>query len=272
MADRRLPILPRRLGYLWFVLAMLFAPDHQAVGESSKKVQVLMSQAVTAYAAGKWNDAQIALQQALSLSTVDQKTRKLINGLLFKISQQKDVLRIVELLHQAQSAREVQDWTLALRLYKQVRGIDEYVKAGVEGVEYTTLYVEAHKHLQSYLSDPKVLFDSEARTRARKLLLMIREHGLRDRKIDEYSVILLNQIQKAEEPQTVYLTSDGESEITIYRVGVLGKFSEKSLLLKPGRYAAVAKRRQYQDVRHEFWVTPNETTRFDIRCSKSIFD
>ena len=271
MTKRRFTLLPQCLGCLWFVVAVLFAPCSQAAGEPSQKVQKLMSQAMTAYAAGKWNDAQLALQRTAKLQAIDQKTRKFVNDFLSQITRQKNTSKIAGLLRQAQSAREAQDWIPALQLYKQAVVLDRHVKAGVEGVEYVTPYVDVHKNLQAYLGDPKALFDPEVRNRARKLLSVIKDYGLRDQEIDKQSTLLLRRIQEAEEPRTVYLTSDGESEIMIYRVGVLGQFNTRSLLLKSGKYIAVAKRLGYQDVRHEFWVTPDQTTRFDIRCIKSIF-
>ncbi len=271
MTKRQSVLLPGCLGCILFAVVMFLVPYSHAVGEPSQKVQRLMSQAMTAYGAGKWDDAQLALQRTAKLRNIDQKTRKFVSDFLSQIARQKNTLKIADLLRQAQSDREAQDWIPALRLYKQLAALDQQLKAGIEGVEYVTFYVDAHKNLQAYLGDPKALFDPEARKRARKLLSMIKDHGLHGQEIDKQSTLLLKQIQEADKLRTVYLTSDGESEVTIYRVGVLGQFSTKNLLLKSGRYAAVAKRLGYQDVRHEFWVTPDQTTRFDIRCIKSIF-
>jgi len=45
--------------------------------------------------------------------------------------------------------------------------------------------------------------------------------------------------------------SDNLTEVSVYRVGRLGRFTAQELLLRPGRYTVVGTREGYKDVRQE---------------------
>ena len=65
-------------------------------------------------------------------------------------------------------------------------------------------------------------------------------------------------MEKAAKPVRVRLQSDNQTEVTIYKVGKLGYFTDLELELRPGRYVAVGIRAGYQDVRTEFQVAPDQ--------------
>ena len=66
---------------------------------------------------------------------------------------------------------------------------------------------------------------------------------------------LKQTLQFASAPVAVELQSDNATQVTVFRVGDLGAFSQKQLSLKPGNYVAVGNRSGYRDVRVEFQVT-----------------
>ena len=68
----------------------------------------------------------------------------------------------------------------------------------------------------------------------------------------------------------VRLTSDGATEVTLYRVGDQGRFTDRQLQLLPGRYIAVGARRGYRDVRVEFEVTPGQPVTVAIRAEDAL--
>jgi hypothetical protein len=69
----------------------------------------------------------------------------------------------------------------------------------------------------------------------------------------------------------VRLESDGQTEVTLFRVGRLGRFQQKALELRPGTYTVVGSRRGYRDVRLELEVRPGESPApLVVRCSEAI--
>jgi hypothetical protein len=69
----------------------------------------------------------------------------------------------------------------------------------------------------------------------------------------------------------VQLVSDNLTEVTLYQVGVLGRFETHELMLKPGNYVAVGTRPGYRDVRAEFEVGfDGRSTPVTIACTEEV--
>ena len=78
-------------------------------------------------------------------------------------------------------------------------------------------------------------------------------------------------LARAQVPVDVQLVSDNLTEVTLYQVGVLGRFESQTLSLKPGRYVAVGTRPGYRDVRAEFDVGfDNSSTPVTVACTEEI--
>jgi hypothetical protein len=61
------------------------------------------------------------------------------------------------------------------------------------------------------------------------------------------------------------------TEVTVYRLGDLGTFTQKEVALRPGDYIAVGRRRGFRDVRENFSVLPGvSTTPVEIVCTEPI--
>ena len=78
-------------------------------------------------------------------------------------------------------------------------------------------------------------------------------------------------LTKANQPITVLLRSDAETEVIVYKVARLGRFEQKSLNLRPGTYTALGTRNGYRDVRRSFTLShegsPPEVV---ITCTEQI--
>ncbi len=78
-------------------------------------------------------------------------------------------------------------------------------------------------------------------------------------------------LQKAEQPVSVALRSDGMTSVTVYRIAELGTFAERSLQLKPGRYVVSGTRSGFRDVRRELNVLPDrEQTPLTVQCTEPL--
>ena len=82
----------------------------------------------------------------------------------------------------------------------------------------------------------------------------------------------LREILKASQtPVEIALTSDSNTEVTLFRVAKLGTFDKTSVALKPGRYIVAGTRSGYRDVRIEFTVTGKGfDTPISISCNEAI--
>ncbi len=78
-------------------------------------------------------------------------------------------------------------------------------------------------------------------------------------------------LARADVPVPVALQSDNVTQVTIYRVGELGTFAQRSLDLVPGSYTVVGTRPGYRDVRREISVRPGAASGpVVIRCEDRI--
>ncbi len=78
-------------------------------------------------------------------------------------------------------------------------------------------------------------------------------------------------IARAETPIEVVLESDELTEVTVYRVGELGRFRRRALELLPGTYVVVGRRSGYRDVRLELVVDGGGAEpALTVRCEEKI--
>ena len=82
---------------------------------------------------------------------------------------------------------------------------------------------------------------------------------------------LQNMVAVARQPLQVELRSDGETQVTLYHVGRLGRFATHQLSLRPGTYTVTGARTGYRDVRRVFSLKPGDKmTIVDIRCEERL--
>jgi hypothetical protein len=69
----------------------------------------------------------------------------------------------------------------------------------------------------------------------------------------------------------VELVSDSLTEVTVYRVGRLGRFERRTVELRPGTYTVVGSRAGFRDVRHEFVLRKDTKKKIvAVRCTEAI--
>jgi len=58
--------------------------------------------------------------------------------------------------------------------------------------------------------------------------------------------------------------------VVIYQVGRLGRFSVRTLELRPGTYTVVGSREGFRDVRKVFTLQPGSKVEILVRCEERI--
>jgi hypothetical protein len=73
------------------------------------------------------------------------------------------------------------------------------------------------------------------------------------------------------QPVAVRFLSDGQTQVTILRVGPLGAFKEKDLELRPGSYVVVGARAGFRDVRRTLVVPVGRSpSSVEVRCDEAL--
>ena len=203
---------------------------------------------------GRPERAQSAFAQALKLKP---KSREARNGL--EQARQRIVSsKIKALLKEAEAAEAQEDWQGARAKYEAALGLDSHLANALEGKRRTGARLEVHAKLEQILARPAKLFEravfDETVAFRDKLSAMAEPGPVLSEQLARLGALL----SQADAPVRVSLKSDSLTRVVLYKVGDLGYFISKELLLRPGNYVAVGQREGYRDARVEFFVAPDQ--------------
>ena len=126
-------------------------------------------------------------------------------------------------------------------------------------------------HINFYLEKPQVLENNRHLVEAEMLLNEAREATQKGPKRISNLEKLELQIINAKTPVTLSLTSDGLTDVAIYKVGTFGRFLKKEIALRPGTYTVVGIRNGYKDARLTIVVKPGEKDKqVMISCREKV--
>lgn len=171
----------------------------------------------------------------------------------------------------AQEHEAHEQWADALKEYRAVAELDSTVAAAQEGIARVTPRSSLNEQLELYLTQPERLFSQPVRAAARDTLARAGSIQNPGPVLQKQVATLQDWLVRADAPVAVALHSDNLTQVTIYRVGQLGTFAERSLELVPGSYTVVGTRPGYRDVRREINVRPGAALEpVVIRCEDRI--
>jgi len=238
-----------------------------ASAESSAAFGAAMSAGLEALARLDYGAAQAAFERA---ERIRPGAPEVQDGLAQVARAQGDA-GIATHLAEAERAEREERWQSALEGYRRALAIDANLLAAQQGVERAEPRAALEAQLHGFAARPERLFSSEVRAAARNSLV-------RASAIEPAGPVLRRQIEAvdklvaaAEVPIAVALTSDNQTDVTIYRIGRLGLFERKDMELLPGRYTIVGTRSGFRDVRRELTVLPGQVpSPVAIRCEEPI--
>jgi hypothetical protein len=162
-------------------------------------------------------------------------------------------------------------WADALKEYRAVAELDSTVAAAQEGIARVAPRSALNEQLELYLTQPERLFSQPVRAAARDTLARASTIANQGPVLQKQLATLKDWIARADVPVAIALQSDNLTQVTIYRVGTLGTFAERSLELVPGSYTVVGTRPGFRDVRREINVRPGAASEpVVIRCEDRI--
>ena len=235
--------------------------------QSGSAFAAAMSQGLGALAAGNLDEADAAFERA---GRIRPGAPEVQDGLA-QVARARGDAGITTHLAAAERAEREERWQTALEAYRQALAIDPNLLAAQEGAERAEPRAAIEAQLNGYAARPERLFSTEVRAAARAALHQARS-------INPAGPVLRGQIDKvtalvesAEVPVAVSLSSDNQTDVTIYRIGRIGMFDRKDMELLPGRYTIVGTRSGFRDVRREVTVLPGQTPPpVAIRCEEPI--
>lgn len=234
---------------------------------SSDAFASAMARGFDALASARYADARSAFEAASRVRPGSPE----VTQALKQVEQEERTKRIEARLAQAQAFEDEEHWAEALQEYRAVLALDSTVAAANEGVARTAPRADLDKELELYLTQPERLFSVPVRNGARDALARARSISGAGPVLKKQIATLSDWISRADVPVQVAIQSDNLTEVTVYRVGSLGTFAQRSLELVPGNYTVIGTRPGYRDVRREINVTPGARLEpIVIRCEDRI--
>lgn len=181
----------------------------------------------------------------------------------------KEARALLRMRQKAENLMTNEDWQMALASYQQVLKVAPQADFAIRGVEVAKRNSELVIQLDTLL-DSKERFQDEKvlRNGFATLEYALQQKGLGPRttaKINDLDEALTRAVQ----PVKVFLYSDNLTDVTIYHVGRLGRFHQKELILKPGKYTIVGERAGYRVKRGVIELSPDRPEAdYTIQCEE----
>lgn len=234
---------------------------------SARAFRQALSEALAAIDDGRWPAAHRALARALDIDP----TAPAVRDAALRLQQAEERAKIAAHRQRAETYVAQERWHEAAREYAAILAIDANAGFASDARQRSMERARVHDAIDRYLNDPSRLQSAAPRADARALIdrvvAMQWEGALLRSKLERLRPLL----REAELPRKVMLISDNTTSVVLHRVGHLGAFDKREVMLLPGEYTAVGTRRGYRDVRRRFSVdTERPTPAVEIRCEEPI--
>lgn len=241
--------------------------DRLAARRAGEIYAAAMSRGFADLARGQPDSARAAFQQALSLRPGSQEARDALTAL--DQGQRAAALRLLEA--RARSAESDEHWDEALTAWREAATLEPTLAAAREGIARATPRAELQRQIDALIQKSERLWDAAGRAEARTHLATAAATGNPRQRLAAAANELERLAAAAQVPVRLRLQSDGVTDVTIYRVGQYGMFSERDVELLPGRYTVVGTRNGYRDVRKEVVLPPGApASAVVVRCEEPI--
>jgi len=179
--------------------------------------------------------------------------------------------RVARLRRQAQGAEAEENWHQALQDYRAALAIDTALQFAVRGAARAEERLRLEKRVAYYVDHPGDLAKAAYLEQAVQLVAELRRLSPQGPRLQSQIATLDRMVQNAQQMVTVNLTSDEQTEVTIYRIGRLGRFLTQTVELRPGTYTVTGSRDGYKDVRQTIRIRPGQgPVQVVIQCTEKI--
>ena len=141
------------------------------------------------------------------------------------------------------------------------------IQFAVYGLQEIKVLSELESNFDRYFNKPSRLSSPNVYTEAVKVFENSQTLNLRKRlssKKEQLNFLLA----KYSKELNIILISDNKTQVTIQNVGLIGSFNTKEIILKPGKYILMGKRKGFVTVRQTINLT-NSTT-ISIECTERL--
>ena len=179
--------------------------------------------------------------------------------------------RIEALRQKASAAEKREDWADALAAHEEALALEPTLQFALQGKERSSALVGLERRMAFFAGQPEVLGSDTQLDQAVRLLQDIQTAPPAGPRFAAEAEKLKTLVQTAKTPVRITIESDHLTDVSVYRVGKLGRFDARDLNLRPGTYILVGSRDGYRDERLELVVKPGpEPIRVTLVCRVKV--
>ena len=226
-----------------------------------------MSDGLGAFAAEKFDAAKSAFKTALQLKPGSRDAAEALAQVENRILAD----RIAGHLRAAATAERDERWAEAATQYRQAAKLDPELDGAAANAVRADARAKLDQQIEATLAQPQRLADDGVHREAKAVLALARKQQAPGPRLAAQITRLDQTITLARTPVAITFVSDNLTDVTLYRVGPLGRFAERSVSIIPGRYVVVGKRDGFRDVRVEFNVSAAQAdAMITVRCEQKL--
>lgn len=227
----------------------------------------LMNQGHAALKTRQYGDARAAFMAAQKLAPNSDKPKQGIRTLERAIRDEKISVLTVE----AQHFENNQNWSNAVKSYQQILTVtpdsSSAKQALARNLQREVMLAKVDDHIKNKLRLGSEKVANEAQILVKEIALMDNPGS----KIIQQTEILKDLLRIAKQPIAITLRSDNQTDITIFKVAKLGRFEQRNIELKTGKYTIVGSRSGFRDVRKVITVTADmQDKAVQVICNEPI--
>ena len=155
-------------------------------------------------------------------------------------------LSLESALNEANQSVSNDDWDRAYQAFSKANSIDPANATAVEGERIAAEMLAGRRGLDRFLKRPDRLASKTVAAAARQVLEEVRHLTGLSPTLKDSTEKLSKLIEHASRPVEVLVKSDGKTDITVRRIGIVGKTLEKVIKLRPGDYTFEGTRTGYK--------------------------
>lgn len=232
-----------------------------------QEFEKLMSDGLTALHNNNYPLARTKLLEAESFKPDSQEVRDALK----QVDAALRLARIEKLYQTALAAEKTENWEQALNAYLEVLKIDQTIQFALDGKQRSVEQIQIAKRINYFLEKPDILTSDLQLQNAIRLINAATQINPKGAQLTSQLEKLSQLVQDAQTPIKVTIASDNLTDVAVYKVAKLGRFSTKELNLRPGTYVVVGARDGYQDVRQKIVIKAGQQpTHITIICKVKL--
>lgn len=226
-----------------------------------------MSEGYAALNEGRFDAARASFRKA---STLRKDSAEAVSALQ-EVATAESARRLATLEQRGRSLEQQEQWQEAVKIYEQALKTDSTVLFARDGLDRSRGRAQLARQFSEVIDEPGRLADTAVANAAAQLLEQAGKITPRGPVLEQQIRQLDTLLAQANATVSVLLRSDGETDVTVYKVARLGRFTERELSLRPGTYTALGTRDGYRDIRRSFTIAhDSDTAPVTIACTEPI--